>query len=51
MLFIGPENRIIYILSKFRTRPLAGTASGMASDSVRGSGAIYYLTFDINTFV
>ena len=23
---------------KFRTRPLAGTASGMASDSVRGRG-------------
>ena len=25
---------------KFRTRPLAGTASGMASDSVRGRGML-----------
>ena len=26
----------VHIHSGFRTRPLAGTASGMASDSVRG---------------
>ena len=34
---------------KFRTRPLAGTASGMASDSVRGRGNICEANLEIKS--
>ena len=39
-LFQGKPYLRVHILSKFPTRPIAGTASDMASDSVRGRGKV-----------